>query len=273
MKQNIPDRILAIHAELASLTLTQPTERSMGLIAELKSLTEGSCGKEAELAFDRENVRCALPLLNKLYADHGYLVERQRVEKYISEQRVELEAYESYGLIRKRVRYEVAAIEMVSGIDARAMRCLFVGSGPLPLSALLLAAEHGIRTTCIDRSLEAVHLSRQIVGLLGLSGMVEIKHADAESAGPCPSYTCVFVAGMAGTDTQEKMRIVRYLSSVSDDGTVFMLRSAEGMRRFLYAPIDETQLGDIQLHMKIVPYGTVENSLLVGIKNRKARLD
>lgn len=57
-------------------------------------------------------------------------------------------------------------------------KLIFVGSGPLPLTAVLLAQEYGISAVLIERNPEAVSLSRQLIEKLGLPERITVIESD-----------------------------------------------------------------------------------------------
>jgi hypothetical protein len=108
-------------------------------------------------------------------------------------------------------------------------RFAFLGSGALPVTAILIAREcSGMRVTCVDCDGEACELAERLVALLGLKGSVEIASIDAQDYPSEPDETiiCASLLHAPGIFEALKERRARRL----------IVRDAEGAYRFCYRP-------------------------------------
>lgn len=121
----------------------------------------------------------------------------------------------------------------------------------------------------IDKNEEAIEISRKLIKILGLEHLVTVQKCEAQMVQDCKEFNLVCIAGMVGKDTVEKTKIINYLSKKVLPGTIFLIRSAEGLRQLLYAPVDIHNIPLIDFCIKIVPMDIIENSLLVGKKIEK----
>lgn len=112
----------------------------------------------------------------------------------------------------------------------------FVGSGPLPLSALLLHLRLGCPVTCVDSDPEACDASRRLIGRLGLEEGIRVVREEGAFFDYAP-YSAVFVASLV----TGKAGVLGRIRSTRPDA-VLAVRTAEGMRRLMYESVDEAAL-------------------------------
>ncbi|CAA6669145.1 unnamed protein product [Spirodela intermedia] len=94
----------------------------------------------------------------------------------------------------------------------------FVGSGPLPLTSIVLAKDH--LTAASFHNYDIDPAANAMAARL-------VTH-------PLREYDVVFLAALVGMDQQEKERVVEHLARYMAAGATLMLRSAHGARGFLY---------------------------------------
>lgn len=113
---------------------------------------------------------------------------------------------------------------------------VFVGSGALPLTAILLQIKTGARVTCVDCDPGAVDLSRRLIAKLGLADRLAVMQANGETA-DFTGATHVIVAALV-PDHAAVVRQVLQRAALARIG----VRSAEGLRTMLYPPTDVKKL-------------------------------
>ncbi len=137
---------------------------------------------------------------------------------------------------------------------------LFVGSGPLPLSAILLAKEHQV--TCLEKEKKAYGLSFKLVEKLNLSNKIKIINKDALSFDDIKDFEVIIIAALAGNSSEEKKEIIEHLSKNVKKGTIFLIRSANGLKRLLYPKVSLEQHRNLSKHKEIKPNGVI-NSVII----------
>jgi nicotianamine synthase len=140
---------------------------------------------------------------------------------------------------------------------------LFCGGGPLPLTAILLALEHGVRSTVIDRSRDAVDLATRVVEALGLKNAITIVHADARLFESFKDYNTIFVAALAGADDRDKADIFGRIRLEAPEDVHVMARSSWGNRTLLYRPLPVTIYDDLVLVAEVRSPGDIVNSVVI----------
>lgn len=140
---------------------------------------------------------------------------------------------------------QLIAVERDAIVDAlgRAPRTLvFAGSGPLPLSAVLLARlVPGLQITCLDSDRRALRLGRRVArALAGAQDRSALRFVRANAAGyDYSGYDVVVVAALVGLTSTEKTAVLTRVAGTLSPGSLLAARSvpADG-RRLLYPRID-----------------------------------
>lgn len=105
----------------------------------------------------------------------------------------------------------------------------FVGSGSLPLTAIMLQEKTGAHVTCVDCDPKATELSRTMIDKLGMSKDVDVVQATGEDA----SYEGVTHAVIAAL-VPNQVGVLEKVMEQSPNARV-AVRSADGLRTLLYA--------------------------------------
>jgi len=142
-------------------------------------------------------------------------------------------------------------------------RVLFVGGGPLPLTAIMLAREFNIASTVIDSDKTAVGLSKKVIDQLGLARMVTIRHADARDFKDYGKFSVIFVAALAGLIPSQEENIFLRIKEKAKKGTHIMARSSWGNRRLLYRPLSPKTYRHFEPVLRIDPYSDIVNSVVI----------
>jgi hypothetical protein len=177
---------------------------------------------------DVKNLR--VPLLRKLAE-----AEFQMELFYAQPGRVASFPYhENYRVL---VAEEVAAVNLdhvghPDDADSVSGEIYFIGSGPLPLTAIECARQTGRHVTCVERDPAAVVLSRRVIAEMGVENLVAVIEGD----GSVLNYAgagLVMVAALV--DGKEKT-----IANIRDTapGAMIGIRSAEGIRTLLYEEIN-----------------------------------
>ena len=107
---------------------------------------------------------------------------------------------------------------------------LFLGSGPLPLTLIVLCHQHGLNGIGIEQDPERVELSRKVLEKLGLSSQIRIIRGNQQTLPLAGTPDLIMVAAQA----EPKKEIFDHLASVLPAGTKISYRIYEkGLRRML----------------------------------------
>ncbi|CAA3020770.1 nicotianamine synthase-like [Olea europaea var. sylvestris] len=150
-------------------------------------------------------------------------------------------------------------------------RVAFVGSGPLPLTSIVLASNHMTSTTFhnydIDSSANSM-ASRLMKSDLDLSKRMIFHTTDIMNVtSALKDYDVVFLAALVGMNKDEKVRVLEHLNKHMAPGALLMLRSAHGARAFLYPVVDPCDLQGFEVLSVFHPTDEVINSVVIARKS------
>lgn len=113
--------------------------------------------------------------------------------------------------------------------DAQHRNAAFLGSGALPLTAILMAeADPAASLRCVDADPIACDLSRQLIAALGLDSQIEVICTTAQNYTPRMGETVICASLLSGDGVYDNLakHNVQHL----------IIRDAEGVFRILYKP-------------------------------------
>ncbi|GGG86260.1 nicotianamine synthase family protein [Paenibacillus radicis (ex Gao et al. 2016)] len=116
---------------------------------------------------------------------------------------------------------------------------VFVGSGPMPLSPIILHLLGNVEVICLEIDAVAYDASCTLLEHLGLANKVKVVMENG-SEFDYSSYSRIFVASLV----RNKRAVLRQISSTSSAPLV-AVRTAEGMRQIMYEAVDESQLNEM----------------------------
>ncbi|KAJ3134244.1 hypothetical protein HK100_003719 [Physocladia obscura] len=148
-------------------------------------------------------------------------------------------------------------------------KVMFIGSGPLPMSALLLARDYFTfaQFTCIDMDENANALARQIVSFYCDSKRFQfisqdINHVEQNVIEGC---NVIFMAALVGPNCSTKLQILSRIASKMQKGAFLMIRSTCGLKTLLYPElkdVDWVQFG-LNLIFNVHPGNQAVHSVVV----------
>lgn len=148
-------------------------------------------------------------------------------------------------------------------------RVAFIGSGPLPLTAVLVGQETRGEVVLYDRDVEANVLATAWVQRLatGTNPAVRYSFKDldvwAEDSAAFARYDVVWVAASVGVDGAEKRAIVDHLRRGMRKGTFLAVRSVEMGCSLLYPEIKHSEFANLDIVRHDLPPPGVVNSVMI----------
>ncbi|MFS7919269.1 putative nicotianamine synthase [Helianthus anomalus] len=154
--------------------------------------------------------------------------------------------------------------------DVAPKRVAFVGSGPLPLTSIVLALYHLKNTEFhnydIDDSANST-ASRLVSPDPDLSKRMFFHTTDImEVTDDLKEYDVVFLAALVGMDIKDKVKVIEHLAKYMAPGAMLMLRSAHGARAFLYPVVEPEDLHGFEVLSIFHPQDEVINSVVIARK-------
>lgn len=139
----------------------------------------------------------------------------------------------------------------------------FLGSGPLPLSLIVLCQVYGVKGVGIERVPQWAALSREVIDRLGLSAEIEILDGDHSYFPLKKNVQLTMVAAAA----QPKAEIFAHLKEVLLPGTKVSYRIYEkGLRRLLDCDSSFVPPPDLREYLRVRPQPPVNNTSIFLIK-------
>jgi len=179
----------------------------------------------------------------------------------------ELARFPYLGNYRELVRMELGAVMAAGG--ERPRRVAVLGSGPLPLTGIVLARDYGAEVLHVDRDPDSLWLGGKLTAALGLPAVTA--HADlddpgsehvlrAEGIGDCD---VVVLAALVGQDAAGKRAVSARLARLLRPDTLVLARSAVRLRSLLYPRVRAEDLAGLRVELEVHPHSGVVNSVLV----------
>ncbi|KAF8455802.1 Nicotianamine synthase [Kalaharituber pfeilii] len=301
-------RLTTIHRGLSEVYPNiQPGEVTNKLFSELVSLCilpfdTATC----DAVLSDKRLGSMVPDLRKYASEGEGMLEEYWARRILDSPDHEIEA--SIALLRQfpyyqnyvdLARLELSAITSVYTPTKQPPRSFaFLGSGPMPLTAICLAQlldpvsiHHGtapdaytdhktaVQIHNIDRNPIAIELSSKLCSVLGrLTRALTFECADAnsEASSDLKSFDVVYLAALVGITPEEKLALVASVAARMRTGAMLVMRSAHSMRRILYPTVDPAGLAGVtgEQGLKVVPilvvhpWNEVVNSVIIARVDR-----
>ena len=266
--------LLRLHHDLSALPTLSPNSHTNAVFSELVRLaTHPEDDQVARQILANPDVRRIIPGLRSLCSAGEVELERVWTRRIIASRdpQRELREFPYFANYEQLTRLEHHAMLGVTGRIPR--RVLFVGSGPLPLSSLLLASRHGhTKIDTIDIDPEATRLAARLATVLDVSSL-RFRCADVLACTDVADYDMVCLAAMVGPHPEDKTRVIKHLYQHMKPGALLLARSAHSLRTLLYAPLALCDLAGFRPLAVLNPYTEVVNSLVVAEKPQVSQPD
>ncbi len=253
--------ILNIHETLRKKTLTPTPELSL-LFHQLINTTSCTRTEIMRKILDSEKIKAITPELRCICAEGETALETVHAKTIINSNDPwsALEAYPYFTNYLEMLSLELSGIYAISATLGKS--AAFIGSGPLPLTAILLAKKYGLAITCVDRNEHANTLARAVILKLGLSSRIQFVTADIFAVTALP-YDHIFLAALVGINADEKKKAVEHIAEISQKTTTLILRTSQDLRTLIYQPIPLDAILPLTKKIILQPLGAVVNSIII----------
>ncbi len=175
---------------------------------------------------------------------------------------VALREFTYFSNYEQMTRDEVALLKN-NGLDIN-KKALFIGGGALPLTAILMAVEHGYQVDCLDSDAEACLLAEKLIRSSGLSNLVRIINVDSNDFAHYSDYQIVIVAALVGISDEEKMQVIKQVKREIKSDSYVLLRSVEALGNLLYRQVSEEHLAQMSVIHRGLKKSDYINTLILG---------
>lgn len=198
--------------------------------------------------------------------DDDYNAELNYANRLIMKE-VQIEGFDYYEDYVKTIAKEASAIKG---------SCIFVGSGPVPLTPILLKKNHNIDVTALEYNSQAVQISQKLLEILDLR--INVIHGDAIKFQGFRNFGTIMLALEAGPTEATKRAIFENIKNQITPQTQLIIRGsandggAEGFQsvenyvsNYFHVikkiPVFSNLSTTYVLHCSVCPTHSVEKSL------------
>lgn len=187
-----------------------------------------------------------LPELHAKLSQSEYCMERYYARQFTRASRLsfaDLERFIYWDNYERLTEKEMALLQdaIPHGGKKTLRHVVFVGSGPLPLSALIMAKDCGYRVTGVDCDGEAITLSSDLIDKLDMNEVMRVHQGNGADY-DYSEADIVFIASLI-LDKQAVLQAIK--QSRSGKQTFVIIRSAEDLNALLYCPFKESSFKDL----------------------------
>mgnify|MGYP001576989490 CR=1 FL=1 len=258
--------ILGIHARLMQPPSPNFPDASSQQFEELIRLlgSTDSAPFASDLLRDPDIISVA-PTLTRGWARHEYHRERDWALTIAGSEDPsgELKKYPVYGFYEKLIPFEFSLVNALH--NGKINNALFIGSGPLPLSPLLLAESGKMHVDGIDVLEEACDIATDLTKKVGLEDQVKYSATDIRDMDDLGRYDMITLATLAGETAEEKAEIFQHLHGRMKKGQMLAVRTMRGLRSLLYHEVQPQELDGFQIHFDN-PSSNITNRVIVAEK-------
>jgi nicotianamine synthase len=258
-------QIMQIHATISKLESLRPSKQVNTLFTHLVKLCIPPSSIDIETL--PQEVKTMRESLIKLCGKAEGLLELE-FSTFISltpNPMKNLTLFPYYGNYIKLANYENKILKENGVVNAK--NVAFIGSGPMPLSSIILATHHMESTQFdnfdIDEKANEV-ASKIVASDKALEKRMKFVTQDImEVKEKLGQYDCIFLAALVGMSRGEKMKVLGHIRKYMKEGGVLLVRSAKGSRAFLYPIVDENDVMDFEVLTIFHPTDDVINSVVL----------
>jgi hypothetical protein len=237
-------KIVAAHALLTNESDLSPRNQKISIaLRELVHILLKSY-EPAEIAAILNHAEVAalrISLLDRL-SEAELALERFWSQRFLSRKTLAVSDLKEFLYWQNYQRLLGIELHALNAIQRQKHGIVFVGGGPLPLSAIVLHMRTGEPVVCIDANAEACECANRLLSKLGLS---RIRAVSADGAGfDYGSASVIFVASLVAAKTDVARRIIETCNE-----PVVAIRTVDGVRALLYCPADLAALKAVGLSL------------------------
>ena len=206
------------------------------------------------LLLAERQIREVLPTIRSYYTTFFSIHERHLAKELLKspDPWKQIKTFPLYPRYEALVKNQINAMHISSE-----KRLAFLGSGPVPLSLILLNRFFGIPCVGIDSDAETVEISRQVIRCLGLEKEIEIVQGDDATLGDL-NWDVVLVAALAEPKARIFSQLINIMADREPSPVVF--RTYTGMRAVLYKPVQPEDIKGFKIVKAVPPTGRVNNT-------------
>lgn len=208
-----------------------------------------SLHEEIQKQFTFQEIAC----LNEGYQAWETILEKLFVEQV---ETGHMDTFKHYRLTSRFERLISREVSMLSGKPVR--NALFIGSGPVPISAIWMHKMLQAPIDCLDIDEMAIDASKAFLKNVGLENRLQVIH-EASSEYDVSKYDVIVIALLA----KPKQEILANISQSMGVNCQVICRTSHGLRNLLYEPTLVTReiLGDFSIKEQRIINGESDDTI------------
>ncbi len=256
-KQNqVSNPIGKLYKELVALKSYYPSKRVNYLFTQLVQYV---LNPESKNIFSEEEVR----KLQKICQTAEYEMEKFWAHKIIQSKNHKKTMQDFPYIENYRKLTQLEWFSLLSCTTHKTHSICFIGGGPLPLTAIILAQKYAQTITILDKDRLACKIAKKLVERLNLGNKITIIEADGSQYKDYKMFNVIMVAALAGMDRTGKEKIMLKIKQCAHKEAHILARSSWGMRKLLYRPLDQGLSRLFNPIMEVRPQNDVINSVVI----------
>ncbi|CAO0792887.1 unnamed protein product [Mucor circinelloides] len=266
------DEICHIHHQLSHVDCLIPGDHVNALFTKLVTIcTFQYDSTTVNAVLNDAHIVGLIPSLRVMASQGEYLLELTWASELSKELHPALSKFVYHQNYVDLVKLELHALQ---GVSAALNTIVFIGSGPLPLSPIMMYQELSKATNSsvmmhnIDRDEASITVSNKLLAKLGIGHGFKQHVMDAADYSDFADADLVVLGALVGQDAQEKMDFLGRIGNSMKQNSYLMVRSAHSLRKLLYPSIEPHQVNACGFETVVVlhPYNDVVNSVLIAKK-------
>lgn len=259
----IKPHIISFHKRVCKLSddhlYELPPEELYGLYVALDDIAHLKVGDHlAEFVLNDRDISELLPDIRKYYT-RFFDIHEMHLAKDIQE--TSEDPWKTIDRFPLLDRYRTLTNGHVGARSFRSDRTVaFLGCGHLPMTAVLLAKNHGIDVTAVDVDSDAVESAKKCLEKLGLSKKIQVVKGNEDILEDLLDKKPhdILVAAMAEPKKQIFKKIEKLMKNHPQTGVSY--RTYTGIRAILYKPFPVDEILGFEPVETISPTGRVNNT-------------
>lgn len=240
------------HKKLKNLKDLKPNSETNSIFSELCSYC---IEKDKNIKINKKVLE-----INKICSKAEFELEKYRSEKIIKSEnpKKELQNFPYFENYKKLTKLEFLNC---SFFEEKINEVLFIWWWPLPLSAIILVSEFGLKCKIIDLSSEAIELWKKLVEKIWLKEKIIFEKKDILDYKDEKNYDLIYGASLVfWGENQEK--IIKNLKNLNF--WKLLIRSSNWKRQLLYKKIDKNILKKhFKIELIVHPKNEIINSFII----------
>lgn len=259
--QHVVRTVRDLYQQLSNETDLRPRPAVNDLFSSLVSTVLSVPDATGTAALADSDLQAIVPNLRKLCGRGEYELEAAWARSISASPRplAELDRFPYLANYRQLCRMELGVL--ASAASAHVGTVAFLGSGPLPLSSILLAQQANLQVDNIDHDETAVALGRQLVEATNTANICF--QTDDAAAADLAGYDVVVLAAMVGSTPEEKLPLLHSICRSMSPGALLLARSTRGLRTLLYPTVPAEALTGFEVLTVVHPVNDVLNSVIL----------